>query len=127
MATLDRRENDEEFNVEIFLKLWHWETNTWALNTRIDYPHGPHTVIAMSFCPSNAQGDLFMTAGSDGTVRTWSIRTVKSKDGRIEGKVKTPKSIPGVVLNLASFHSFLDEPFDNELPLRDTFRYDVVS
>lgn len=85
MATLDRRENDEDISAETYLKLWHWESSTWVLNTRLDHPHGFHAVTSVSFCP-HGENDLLMTTGTDGNLKLWCTRSVTTKDGRIEGQ-----------------------------------------
>lgn len=89
MATIDRREGDDDFSAEGFLKIWRWEDSTWSLNTRIDRPHGGKSVTSISFSPKpvSRHGWLLMTAGLDGQVKTWGLRTLSTKDGKTEGAV----------------------------------------
>ena len=75
MATLDRRENDEDISAETYLKLWHWESSTWVLNTRLDHPHGFHAVNSVSFC-QRGETDLLMTTGIDGNRKLWCTRSL---------------------------------------------------
>ena len=105
LATVDLRNNDEEFSEEVYLKIWRWESKRWILNTRIDRPHGWKTIVALSFRPVHGeQGDLFMTAGSDGLLKTWSTRFISNKDERSEGmKTTLLKSLLQLI-----FCSFLD-------------------
>nr|GAT59004.1 WD40 repeat-like protein [Mycena chlorophos] len=76
MASVDRREGDEDTHAESYLKIWSWDRKTgfWILNTRIDRPHGLQRVTAVAFSPSTA---LLATAGADGTVKTWRTQTTK--------------------------------------------------
>ncbi|KIK70685.1 hypothetical protein GYMLUDRAFT_32726 [Collybiopsis luxurians FD-317 M1] len=77
MATTDARPHTEDFHGEVYLKIWRWDrkTSLWTLNTRIDRPHGPHSVLDLSFNPRpHASLESFLvTAGSDGTVKTWRV------------------------------------------------------
>ncbi|EGN93138.1 hypothetical protein SERLA73DRAFT_116271 [Serpula lacrymans var. lacrymans S7.3] len=88
MATIDRREGDETFRGEIYLKFWWWNRNAdfWILNTRIDRPHGLKNVTSATF--SNVAGDTqslqLATTGEDGNIKTWRIRTTKDKNGSVE-------------------------------------------
>ena len=85
MATIDRREGDESFRGEIYLKIWWWDKKTafWILNTRVDRPHGLNKVTSMSFNPSD---DIqLVTTGEDRNVKTWRIRSTKDKKGYVEG------------------------------------------
>ncbi|OAX43021.1 WD40 repeat-like protein [Rhizopogon vinicolor AM-OR11-026] len=84
MATIDRREGDESFRGEIYLKIWWWDKKTafWILNTRVDRPHGLEKVTSMSFNPSD---DIqLVTTGEDRNVKTWRIRSTKDKKGNVE-------------------------------------------
>lgn len=87
MATIDRRENEEAMSAEVYLKIWRWTSTTWVLNTRIDSPHGSSKIVSMDFAPCRSKGgdELLMTAGWDRNVKTWSIRSVKSKGNGTEG------------------------------------------
>lgn len=87
MATVDRRENEDDFSSEIYLKIWHWESNSWVLNTRIDRPHGTEPITTLSFSPGSKTEPLLMTAGADGYVKLWRIRTVITKAGENECKL----------------------------------------
>ncbi|THV07517.1 WD40 repeat-like protein [Dendrothele bispora CBS 962.96] len=88
MASIDSRAGDEDVHGEVYLKIWRWDkkTSLWTLNTRIDRPHGTHEVTDLSFSPLlQASKDLFLvSAGGDGTVKTWRIRTSFSKGGNKE-------------------------------------------
>jgi NET1-associated nuclear protein 1 (U3 small nucleolar RNA-associated protein 17) len=92
MATIDRREGDESFRGEIYLKIWWWDKKTtfWILNTRVDRPHGLKKVTSMSFNPSdNIQ---LVTTGEDRNVKTWRIRSTKDKKGNVEGMCRPSRS-----------------------------------
>lgn len=89
MATIDSRDGDDIFRGEIYLKIWRWDRKAgfWILNTRIDRPHGLHSVTSVSFKPT-VKDDLslqLVTTGGDGNVKTWRIRTAKDKEGHSEG------------------------------------------
>ncbi|KAL5495084.1 NAN1_2 [Sanghuangporus weigelae] len=85
MATVDVRDNDEEFSAEVNLKIWRWDSSTWSLNTRVEHPHGPKKVVEMGFCPRMAKSnELLMTVGMDGNVKTWCIRSIIAKGTIIE-------------------------------------------
>lgn len=88
MVTIDSREATESFRGEVYMKVWRWNVNApfWVLNTRIDYPHGSKRVSTVSFQPK-AQGrdtSLLVTAGEDGNIKTWRIRTVTHKSGEVD-------------------------------------------
>ena len=87
MATIDRREGDETFRSEIYLKFWYWDKKTtfWILNTRIDRPHGLAKVTSLSFRPG-VEDVQVVTTGEDGKVKAWRIRRVKNKKGCEEGE-----------------------------------------
>ncbi|KIK94037.1 hypothetical protein PAXRUDRAFT_12297 [Paxillus rubicundulus Ve08.2h10] len=93
MATIDRREGDESFRGEIYLKFWCWDKKTafWILNTRIDRPHGLARVTSLSFSPG-VEGMQVLTTGEDGNVKAWRIRSVRDKKGNEEGEcvIETP-------------------------------------
>lgn len=88
MATIDTRDNEEEFSVEVNLKIWQWNSSAWELNTRIDCPHGPKRIVAIGFSPLCEEKDdeLLMTVGLDGNVKTWCMRNVAAKGGTAEGE-----------------------------------------
>ena len=87
MATVDRRETKDGFSAEVYLKIWEWTSKTWVLNTRIDHPHGSRDIVAIAFSPCHASRDrtLLMTAGLDGTIKTWCPKILKKKDVQVEG------------------------------------------
>ncbi|KAF9245797.1 WD40-repeat-containing domain protein [Melanogaster broomeanus] len=87
MATIDRREGDESFRGEIYLKFWYWDKKTafWILNTRIDRPHGLARVTSLSFSPG-AEVAQVVTTGEDGNVKAWRTHSVRDKKGNEEGK-----------------------------------------
>lgn len=87
MATVDAREEDEVFHGERYLKIWCWDQKSghWILNTRVDRPHGSRGVTDLSF---NSSSPVYLaTAGEDGNVKIWGIRTVKNRAGEVEGKL----------------------------------------
>jgi NET1-associated nuclear protein 1 (U3 small nucleolar RNA-associated protein 17) len=73
----------------LLLKLWKWdvERSTYALNTRIDKPHGKDQVDIALFSPLGSDGKCtLVTGGRDGNVKVWKIKTVgSSKKGSLEG------------------------------------------
>jgi NET1-associated nuclear protein 1 (U3 small nucleolar RNA-associated protein 17) len=82
LATIDSREGDEFFRGEVYLKVWRWESSVrlWALNTRIDRPHGLAEVTSIAFSPNDTFGGTFLvTSGKDGYVKSWRIRSVTDK------------------------------------------------
>ncbi|RDX51076.1 WD40 repeat-like protein [Lentinus brumalis] len=83
MATVDTREGDELFKPEIYMKIWQWDrkSSSWILNTRIDRPHGSKRVSGIAFRPGMRSADhlLLATVGEDGNIKTWRIRSVKTK------------------------------------------------
>ncbi|EIN13954.1 WD40 repeat-like protein [Punctularia strigosozonata HHB-11173 SS5] len=83
LATIDRREGDESFHGEIYLKFWRWDgrLSAWTVNTRVDRPHGLKRVVDMAFGPT---GDHLVTAGEDGQVKSWRIRELEDKNGHPE-------------------------------------------
>ncbi|KZT02424.1 WD40 repeat-like protein [Laetiporus sulphureus 93-53] len=88
MVTVDRRERGDAFHAEMHLKVWSWDpkSQSWLLNTRIHRPHGADKVTAVAFRPGARSADslLLVTTGEDGNVKTWRIRSAKSKSGAIE-------------------------------------------
>ncbi|KAI0715399.1 WD40 repeat-like protein [Earliella scabrosa] len=88
MATVDIREGDDSFRAEVYMKIWQWDRKSgfWILNTRIDRPHGPRRVSGVAFRPGmRSQDDLLLaTVGEDGNIKTWRIRSVKTKADGIE-------------------------------------------
>ena len=88
LATIDSREGDEYFRGEVHLKVWRWESSTglWTLNTRIDRPHGLARVTSIVFSPSCSAGNILVTSGEDGHVKSWRIRSVANKRaGTLDG------------------------------------------
>jgi NET1-associated nuclear protein 1 (U3 small nucleolar RNA-associated protein 17) len=81
LATVDSRQGDEYFRGEVHLKVWQWESSTglWTLNTRIDRPHGSARVTSIVFSPSDSSGNILVTSGEDGNVKSWRIRSVANK------------------------------------------------
>ncbi|KAI0375205.1 WD40 repeat-like protein [Pilatotrama ljubarskyi] len=88
MATVDSREADESFRAEVYMKIWQWDRKAgfWILNTRIDRPHGLKKVTGVAFRPyARTQDDLLLaTTGEDGNIKTWRIRSVKTKAEGVE-------------------------------------------
>ncbi|EJD03775.1 uncharacterized protein FOMMEDRAFT_167102 [Fomitiporia mediterranea MF3/22] len=86
MATIDVRDNEEEFSAEMNLKIWQWDSLAWSLNTRIDRPHGSKKIVAIGFSPlSEGSNDgLLMTVGLDGNVKIWCKQSINSKTGLVE-------------------------------------------
>ena len=89
MATVDRRKSDDDFGAEIHLKIWHWESSNWVLNTRIDRPHGSSNIISMSFSPldDSQEGILLQTAGLDGQIRLWCRRRLARNEEGFDGEL----------------------------------------
>ncbi|KAJ3909392.1 WD40 repeat-like protein [Lentinula edodes] len=89
MASIDTRAPPEDFQGEVYLKIWHWDqrTSLWILNTRIDRPHGLHKILAMSFSPRPRAGQesYLVTTGGDGAVKTWRLRSDREKSQEGEG------------------------------------------
>ncbi|KAF8445606.1 WD40-repeat-containing domain protein [Boletus edulis BED1] len=85
MATIDRRESDENFRGEIYLKFWYWDKKLtfWILNTRIDRPHGLAKVTSLSFRPGVEDAQV-VTTGEDGNMKAWRIRRMRNKKGSEE-------------------------------------------
>ena len=85
---MDTREGDDAPRPEVYLKIWQWDHKSgfWILNTRIDRPHGPHPVSCVAFRPgAHTQDDLLLaTVGQDGNIKTWRIRSVKTKSEGVE-------------------------------------------
>lgn len=89
MATIDTREGDDTPRPEVYLKIWQWDPKSgfWILNTRIDRPHGPNRLSSIAFRPAvRSQDDLLLASvGQDGNIKTWRIRSVKTKSEGVEG------------------------------------------
>ncbi|KAH8997368.1 WD40 repeat-like protein [Lactarius akahatsu] len=67
---------------QVYLKVWRWESSVglWALNTRIDRPHGLAEVTSIAFSPNDTFGGTFLvTSGKDGHLKSWRIRSVTDK------------------------------------------------
>ncbi len=103
MASVDKRENEDDFSSEIYLKIWRWESKSWALNTRIDRPHGTEAITTLSFSPQKDTEPLLMTAGSDGYVKTWRVRTIVTKTGETECR----QSVNCLLMTLLSSPNFV--------------------
>lgn len=86
MATVDGCEEDEIFHAQRYLKIWWWDQKScyWKLNSRIDRPHGLGGVTDLSF--SSSSPVYLATAGEDGNVKIWGIRTAKNRAGEVDGK-----------------------------------------
>ncbi|KAI0719988.1 WD40 repeat-like protein [Cerioporus squamosus] len=88
MATVDTREGDDSFKPEVYMKIWQWDrkSSSWILNTRIDRPHGSKRVSGVAFRPGMRSADqlLLATVGEDGNIKTWRIRSVKTKSEGVE-------------------------------------------
>ncbi|KZP28826.1 WD40 repeat-like protein [Athelia psychrophila] len=85
MATVDLREGDDAFRGEIYLKLWRWDSKVgnWALNTRIDRPHGSEHITCAAFSPEvkSRENLLLVTTGNDRNVKIWRVRATSDKSG----------------------------------------------
>jgi len=128
LATIDFREGDEYFRGEVHLKLWRWDSSAglWTLNTRIDRPHGPARVTSIVFSPSDSSGNILVTSGEDGNVKSWRIRSVANK--------KLGTSDGGFSLNSKRSlwmtddpRSVLGSPFERNLQARDSLYCFLVS
>ena len=88
MATLDTREGEDSFRGEVYLKMWSWDrkASQWVLNTRIDRPHGLSKVTTISFRPRSRDDAslLLATAGEDGVIKMWGVRSSTTKTGETE-------------------------------------------
>nr|VWO94276.1 Transcriptional repressor rco-1 [Ganoderma boninense] len=88
MATVDTRECDDVPHPEVYLKVWQWDRKSgfWILNTRIDRPHGPNRLSSVAFRPGlRSRADLVLaTVGQDGNIKTWRIRSMKTKTEGVE-------------------------------------------
>lgn len=93
LATVDMRDDSNEgFGKEIFLKIWEWDAtnNTWDLNTKIDSPHGDHSVNSLSFSPSSRieqREPLLVSTGDDLNVKTWMVRVSSDKKAEVTSNV----------------------------------------
>ncbi|KAF8578728.1 WD40 repeat-like protein [Ramaria rubella] len=85
LATIDGRDGGEDFERETYLKVWRWDaaSTTWNLNSRIDRPHGVHHVNALLFARAG-EHPFLISAGADGSVKVWRIRTIPNKKGEQE-------------------------------------------
>ncbi|TFY70555.1 hypothetical protein EVG20_g2453 [Dentipellis fragilis] len=86
MATIDSRAGDESFRGEVYLKFWQWDkaSGFWLLNTRVDQPHGPNKVTDIAFNPASTDSLLLVTTGEDGNIKSWGMRTSKTRNGMSE-------------------------------------------
>jgi WD40 repeat protein len=89
MATVDTRDSDGDFRMEVYLKFWSWDEKnaSWTLNTRIDKPHADKAITSLASSPEQFD-DIplqLVTAGEDGIVKVWRLRSRKLKSGEIEG------------------------------------------
>lgn len=127
LATIDSREGDGCFRGEVHLKVWRWESSTglWALNTRIDKPHGPSRVTSIVFSPDDGSGNtLLTTSGEDGSVTSWRKRSVANKrTGTSDGGFH--RMVNFLLIN--NFRSVLDSPLKVNLQAGDTLDYLLVS
>lgn len=84
MATVDVRD-DKEFPVDIYLKFWEWDASSqsWTLNTRIDFPHGSGRVSSLAFNPTRGATTL-VTTGEDKQFRVWTLRSAGVTEGEGE-------------------------------------------
>ena len=94
LATVDVREESTDFGSHTLLKLWKWipERKTYALNTRIDKPHGKDLVDVVLFCPPGKDGrHILVTGGRDASIKQWRTQTSgSSKKGSLEGTEINP-------------------------------------
>lgn len=88
LATVDSRPAMDGFRSEVYLKIWWWDStsNSWILNTRIDRPHGSKKVTAVAFRPRVREVTVhsLVTAGQDGSVKVWGVRSTTNKSGSTE-------------------------------------------
>ncbi|KAF5352400.1 hypothetical protein D9756_005945 [Leucocoprinus leucothites] len=89
MATVDVRDNDDDFRAEVYLKFWSWDEKNvvWVLNTRIDRPHADKPITSLAFSPEHTEDTplQLVTTGGDGVVKVWRLRSRKVKnEGREE-------------------------------------------
>lgn len=127
MATIDGRPGDLDFGREVYLKFWRWDaaSSTWNLNSRTDRPHGAHRVVAMEFIPSNPDASPYLvTCGEDRNVKTWRIRSIKSKAGK-EGKPSCRfmlKKKGNIMVN----NRILGMPFNVWISFEDAFKCSLL-
>lgn len=50
-----------------------------AIIARVDAAHGVHDVNSISWCPRPGMEDTFATAGDDGHVKIWRVKSVETK------------------------------------------------
>ncbi|KAF9454138.1 WD40 repeat-like protein [Macrolepiota fuliginosa MF-IS2] len=88
MVTVDTREGDCDFRAEVYLKFWSWDERNaaWALNTRIDKPHADKKITSLAFSPEQGRDTMLqlVSAGEDGIVKVWRLRSRKLKGGERE-------------------------------------------
>jgi hypothetical protein len=128
LATIDSREGDEYFRGEVHLKVWRWESSIglWNLNTRIDRPHGTARVTSIVFSPSESSGDILVTSGEDGNVKTWRIRSIANKKtDTSEGRFSSHRIVSVHVIDDPC--SVLGSPLERNLQARDSLDYFLVS
>jgi NET1-associated nuclear protein 1 (U3 small nucleolar RNA-associated protein 17) len=89
MATVDTRDSDDDFRAEVYLKFWAWDERNavWTLNTRIDKPHADRKIASLAFNHDKSDDIPFqlVTAGEDGAVKVWRLRSRTLKNGDREG------------------------------------------
>lgn len=83
------REAEEQLcRLEVYLKMWSWDnqSKSWALNSRVDHPHGSGSkrVLGLASDPSCAS---FATIGHDYTLRVWklSVRHYAKRNAGLDG------------------------------------------
>ena len=92
LATIDGRGGSEDFERETYMKIWQWDptSSSWALNSRVDRPHGIHRVNALTFAPVGERPFL-VSAGGDGRVKVWRVTSITNeKRGQEEGGLDPP-------------------------------------
>jgi NET1-associated nuclear protein 1 (U3 small nucleolar RNA-associated protein 17) len=127
MATYETRPADTEQGggKVTAVKLWFWATgkNGYVLNTQLDRVHGFHDVTSMSFAPAPLSGSnpdtrrgagwLFMTTGSDGTAKVWTVKRGLAEVGQKgPGEFRLDVVIPAPFQN--SLASTLATPLDDQ-------------
>jgi NET1-associated nuclear protein 1 (U3 small nucleolar RNA-associated protein 17) len=103
LATLDYREGEDNEVGEISLKLWAWDASasTWDLNTRIDRPHGQHSVTSVSFQPEISSNlPTLVSTGRDGAIKTWRLRRSKKSQTTNNGNNLMPPSVTHILMNV---------------------------
>ncbi|KAJ3391817.1 WD repeat-containing protein 75 [Lobulomyces angularis] len=124
MATIDKRD-DEEFQLEVYLKFWSFDPNTqnYTLNTRIDLPH-EDTITSLEICPAKTVNNtlLAVTSSLDKNFKIWELDT--SKKESVHWKCRSVgfyKTIPALYATFSCDGSILAVSYGQLITLWDPF------